>query len=280
MNKIKSINKLKSTGSIRLSYPDKLDFAVNQAVKVWKKFCSLPENIRIKFEYNKGTGMGVGYEIKKTPGNTLDLKEDFHFTSGMKPWLEIAAKKTDQDAAVDLVHKSEKLVELLKPFILEFSKNIETEYGLFEFQKEVLDSSDQWFIRFIHYFGNREVGDEIASSHADKCGFTLHLYESDPGLQFLNFDFKWHNVKIKKGQTIIIPGMRLQYRSKNILKALFHRVVANKETSLNGRFSLVCFIHLKRTPQYNKQGLGRLQEFKPGFNYEMKFDEFAKLFIQ
>ena len=135
-----------------------------------------------------------------------------------------------------------------------------------------------WFLRFIHYFGGRREDDEIATSHADKCGFTLHLMESDPGLQFLDFQNKWNDVPVSTGETVIIPGMRLQYRSKNELKALYHRVVATPETAEAGRFSMVLFVHLCRTPEYDKKRAGRLQEFPPGFNYEMPFEEFSKLF--
>jgi len=84
---------------------------------------------------------------------------------------------------------------------------------------------------------------------------------------------------VSGGETAIIPGMRLQYRSGNKLKAIYHRVVATEKTAKEGRFSVVCFVHLKNTPEYNKQKAGRLQEFMPGFNYDMPFEEFKKLFI-
>ncbi len=136
-----------------------------------------------------------------------------------------------------------------------------------------------WFVRFLHYFGGRKEGDEIATPHVDKSGFTLHLYESDPGLQYLDFAKQWRDMPVSLGETAIIPGMRLQYRSQNRLKAIYHRVIATEKVAQQGRFSVVCFIHLKNTPEYNKQKAGRLQEFPPGFNYDMPFSEFSKLFI-
>ena len=102
---------------------------------------------------------------------------------------------------------------------------------------------------------------------------------SDPGLQHFTFEKEWEDMPVSSGETVIIPGMRLQYRSHNELKAVYHRVVATKETARTGRFSIVCFIHPKNTAQYNKEKAGRLQEFQPGFNYEMSFEEFAKLFV-
>ena len=83
---------------------------------------------------------------------------------------------------------------------------------------------------------------------------------------------------ISEGETVIIPDMQLQLRSKGKLRALCHRVVATKETSITGRFSAVCFIGFKDTPSYNKKEKGRLQEKTPGFNYEMPFSEFREYF--
>jgi len=55
-------------------------------------------------------------------------------------------------------------------------------------------------------------------------------------------------------------------------------VVANPETSEAGRYSAVCFIQFKNTPKYDKETHGRLQEKKPGFNYDLSHEEFSKLF--
>jgi isopenicillin N synthase-like dioxygenase len=223
--------------------------------------------------------MGVGYELKKTAGTCLDLKEDFHYTSGMHEWLAQAASIVGNKYASDVVASANSLLNLLTPFITAFAQEVEKEFALEGFAQEIADSQDMWFVRYLHYFGDRHVGDEIATSHADKSGFTLHLYESSPGLQFLDFKKQWKEVSMTSTDTVIIPGMRLQYRSKNVLKALFHRVVATRTTAKTGRFAMVCFVHLKHTPQYNKRGAGRLQEFTPGFNYSMSFQDFAKLFI-
>lgn len=122
------------------------------------------------------------------------------------------------------------------------------------------------------------MGEEIASSHVDKSAFTLHLYESHPGLERLSYDGGWESMPVSEGETAIIPGMRLQYRSENRIKATCHRVVATETTAAVGRFSAVCFIHPKNTPEYDKASAGRLQEFGPGFNYTLPWNEFSRLF--
>lgn len=123
------------------------------------------------------------------------------------------------------------------------------------------------------------VGDETASAHVDQSAFTFHLYESDPGLQGLTFDEKkWIDIPVSAGETVIFPAMQMQLRSKGEIRALCHRVIATECTAKHGRYSAVCFVQLKRTAKYDKDRCGRLQERKPGFNYDMPNAEFSKLF--
>lgn len=264
---------------INIKYPQKLREGVERSVEAWKKFCELPEEIRLKFPYNPENGMGVGYELKKVPGATLDIKEDFHITKAANEWLMGKAKETNEPAVVEFVTSAGSLVDLMIETVSNFASQLEENYKIQGFAKEITSNSDQWFLRFIHYFGGSIEGEEIAKAHTDKSAFTLHLFESDSGLQYLDDKFVWKAMPVSSGETAIIPGMRGQYMSQGKLKAVFHRVVATKKTAKNGRFSAVVFIHPgPKIPQYNKASMGRLQEFKPGFNYEMPFGEFATLF--
>ena len=220
----------------------------------------------------------MGYELKQTPGANLDVKEDFHFTLGSEGWIFGVAEEMKSPTVSRFVEDARSLAHAMEPLVLDFAQSLERQFALTGLVQEVADSKGSWFVRFLHYFGGRKPGDEIATPHADKSGFTLHLYESDPGLQYLDFKKAWQEMPVSAGETVIIPGMRMQYRSRNQLKALYHRVVATAETAAQGRFSAVVFVHLNRTPAYNKQKSGRLQEFQPGFNYEMPFEEFSRLF--
>jgi hypothetical protein len=221
----------------------------------------------------------VGYELKETPGTSLDLKEDFHFTQHGSEWLTSTANKMSETSVEKFVESAKVLVPLICPMVLQFATEVEREYKLPGFAQEVLKGQDRWIIRFLHYFGGCVVGDETATAHADKSGFTLS-FPSTPGLERLDYSGGWHPMSVPEGQTLIHPSMQLQYRSKGELKALCHRVVATKTTAVTGRFSMVCFIPLVNTASYNKKGAGRLQEFAPGFNYTTPFTEFEKLFVK
>jgi len=276
-NRLSATN-LEKDGLVHVPYPTDLRSAVEKTVDLWKRFCTQSEGVKIQFPYQNIDGTGVGYELKKTHGSTLDLKEDFHVTLGASDWLHETVEKTENEYLSQFITSTESLVSLMKPLVINFAKGMEQEFDLEGFAEEVEESASLWVVRFLHYFGGSKIGDEIASAHADKSGLTLHLYESDPGLQYYSFKKIWNDMPVFPGETVIIPGMRGQYRSRNRLKATFHRVIATERTAIHGRFSVVCFIHLKRTPAYNKLLAGRLQEFPPGFNYDMPFEQFSKLF--
>jgi isopenicillin N synthase-like dioxygenase len=280
MEKHLSIRELEKVGRAYIPYPADIRSVVENAVASWERFCRLDEAVRMQFPYDRTMNMGVGYELKKIKEAGRDLKEDFHITLSSKKWLSDVAWAIKDPVMLQFVDSASVLVDAVRPLILRFANELEKEFALPELARDVEEGKESlWFIRFLHYFGGSAVGDEIAAPHADKSGFTLHLYESDPGLQYLNFQKNWIDMPVSTGESVAIPGMRLQYRSENRLRATYHRVIATEKTARNGRFSVVCFVHPKNTPEYNKVKAGRLQEFPPGFNYDMPFDEFKELFI-
>ena len=272
------VNDLGRKGICTVPYPQGVRPIIEAVMRQWKNFCSLPKEEKKKFAYDSREGMGVGYELKETPGTTLDLKEDLHFTVESRKWLWNEAAKFGDPDVHNLITWLDELRERIAPMVLEFARVIGEVYDMPHFMEDVEANSQQWFIRLLHYFPGATPGEEIAKAHADKSGFTLHLYESDPGFQYLDRKKAWQDVVFSPEETVILPGMRGQYRSQGVLKATYHRVVATPETAREGRFSAVVFLHPACTPQYDKAGAGRLQEMKPGFNYEMPFGEFARFF--
>ncbi len=269
-----------SSGYAVVEYPKDLRRCVEAAVGEWIKFVQLPKKDKKIFSYNNE--IGVGFELKETEAATRDLKENFHYTERGGRWLTEEASKVEEKTGLSrvtyFIESAASLVSIMKPIVIGFAQKIEETYGLKGFADEVAQGEDTWFVRFIHYFGNREAGDVTATAHTDKSGFTLHLYESHPGLQCLSFDGKWEDMPVRGGETVIIPSMQLQLKSEGKMKALCHRVVATPETAEMGRISAVCFIPFVQTPKYNKEGIGRLQETEPGFNYTLPHSEFKNYF--
>ena len=272
-----SITDLKTKGFVNMSYPPEMRKAVTRAIASWKRFCALPDSVKRSLPYSNNAD-GVGYELKEGSGPKGDRKENFDATTGGKQWLEDHAAEVGAPEALDFIKDVTALVSAVKPTIMEFAHLAEKEYGPKGFADEVEASGDAFFVRFIHYFGDRKTGEETASAHTDQSGFTLHLFESDPGLQCLTFDGRWIDMPVSEGETVIIPSMQMQLRTRGELKALCHRVIATPDTAKTGRYSAVCFVQLSKTPKYNKDAYGRLQEKKPGFNYEMSAGQFSELF--
>jgi isopenicillin N synthase-like dioxygenase len=217
----------------------------------------LPKEEKKKFRYDSGEGMGVGYELKETSGTTLDLKEDLHFTAERRKWLwDEAAKFADPDVH-NLITWLDELRERIAPMVIEFARAMGEVYDMPHFMEDVEANAPQWFIRLLHYFPGAELGEEIAKAHADKSGFTLHLYESHAGFEYLDYSRAWREVNFSPDTTVILPGMRGQHRSEGRLKATFHRVVATPETAREGRYSAVLFVHPANTPEYDKARAGR-----------------------
>jgi isopenicillin N synthase-like dioxygenase len=273
---IKNIGQLDRDGFVSVTYPRDLRDAVEQAVKAWKEFCVLAQDTKTNLAYSNGSD-GVGYELKLGVGNKADRKENFDVALSGLSWL--SSRCNDLGApAQNFVRKAAALVALMKPIVLDFAGSVEEQYGVTGLHDEVEEGEGVFFVRFIHYFGDRHEGEETATAHIDQSGFTLHLYESDPGLQALTHGKQWVDMPVSEGETVIIPSMQLQLRSRGRLDATCHRVIANEKTATNGRYSAVCFVQLPNTPKYNKAVGGRLQEKEPGFNYGMDPAEFARLF--
>lgn len=264
-----STNELQASGLVNVNYPDDLRESVENAVASWKEFCQLPREEKCAFRFLEDNhGDGAGYELKEEAVAKKDLKENFHITLFQYPRLaDIANTRT-----FPFLNDAKVLLDKMEPLILQFAKEIGVD--------EVEESKPYWILRYLHYFGDQQEGVEIAAPHADKGGFTLHLYESDEGLEhYCINDRTWKPMPVNPKQTVIIPAMQLQLKSEGQFKALYHRVIATEKTAKTGRFSMVCFIPFQKTPMYNKRAHGRMQTHDVGFNYTLPHEEFATYFL-
>lgn len=273
-----SVQALNRDGFVSVEYPNPLRAAVLNAVASWKEFCKLPKEEKLAFDFQEdGHGDGAGYELKEVRGTSKDLKENFHVTLFQYDRLAKIADK----CSFPFLHDAKVLLDAMEPLIMHFATELEREYDLPGFVDEVLSSKQYWILRYLHYFGDQPINTEIAAPHTDKGGFTLHLYESDEGLQhYCILNRRWEPMPVGERETVIIPALQLQLRSEGALKALYHRVIATHKTAQSGRFSMVCFITLDSTPKYNKKDKGNTQTHALGFNYSIEHEEFASYFHQ
>ena len=252
-------------------------YKVQQTLDKWKRFTELPTEVKKDLPYSNNS-RGVGYELKDGSGNKGDRKENFDISLGGKAWLEENIASIQHSVVLDFLEYANLLVLGVKSIIIDFAQDIEKEFGVVGLHNEVVNGTDAFFIRFIYYPADREIGEETATAHVDQGGFTLHLGESASGFQILTREGEWIDVPFSEEDTVVIPSMQMQLRSEGRLRATTHREVATAETTKLPRYSAVCFVGLKNTPSYDKEKWGRLQEMEPGFNYRLPFEEFKKYF--
>ena len=264
-----ALQKLQTEGVAMIPYNQNIREIVERAAASWQSFCGLP--LEEKQRYG-ALGSMVGYEYKDGSGPQGDRKENFDITTGIQ--LE------NVDVAPAFIHDTVAISKALSQQAIRFAQQVEDAYTVPELTARTEQSTDQIFTRFIHYFGDQPAGTEIATPHCDQSGYTFHLFETAGGCQRLDYTTReWVDMPVAAGKMAAFPAMQLQLLSGGELRALSHRVIATEETSRVGRYAIVCFVRLKNTPEYDKATHGRLQEFEPGFNYDLSPNAFAELFV-
>jgi len=267
------ISTLKTDGFVRVTYPDALRTSVHSAMDSWKNFCALPSEEKLALSKNDRL-RDFGYMLRKDSGPRADHKELFHVSKKDIEELKIRTAKIKDNRASAFIFAIDHLIDASVPLVREFARAISAQYSLPDFETRVIQSKDRWTYRYLHYFG----GDILAHAHTDRGDFTLHLNESHPGGECLNYEGTWTPWPVSNEETVIFPGMGLQYLSESRLKALCHRVQPLPETKNTGRYSMVAFIDIDLPFRYNDKAK-RLQDFKPGFNYTIPHEEFKRLFV-
>ena len=271
-----SVASLRESGILNVNYPEDLRGAVSTAVESWRKFCQLPKEEKCLFNFVLDEIDGAGYELKEEKGAKKDLKENFHVTLYQHPRLT----KIAGEASLQFLNNAQQLLDKIEPLVLQVAAQMEHEFNLAGVVQGAQEGKSRWTLRYLHYFGDQEKGKEIALPHTDKGVMTLHLYESDTGLEY--YDLKertWKTMPIAEQGTVIITAAQLQFLSQGSLQALYHRVVATEKTAQVGRYSMVCFIPFQNTPLYNKSSYGAMQTHLVGYNYGMPHPEYAKFFV-
>lgn len=275
-----SIRKLQTEGKVYVEYPPELRTAVQKAMDSWIAFCNLPDEVKTRFPYEIDSRVsGNGYELKTEVGETLDRKEDFHLRLNAAENLVGHAHEIGTPEIESFVRDALELPLLIAPILADFAKRVENEFNVPGFAEDVAYATPDLLLRFLHYFGDVAEGNEIASPHIDKGGFTMHLYESDGGVeQLMPNTREWQALPVSHEETVIFPAFGLQHKMHNHVQALCHRVVATADSAVNGRFSAVCFVDFRNNKQYDKKNFGRLQDWPVGFNYDISWEDMDKLF--
>jgi len=256
--------KLKENLFAEVGYPKDLK-ELFEKTDTWRKFCSLPQEIKEKFSFPEHQEIwDPGYKVRERAKGRED-KEYFHITSRNKEFLEyynLNPLLEEIPALKNFFEFTDSVSQLASKFILEIGKDLDQEIpGLL---KQLERGKDKTLLRLLHYTPQKDDDMSLADAHFDRSGFTLHLYESHPGLQYLDWDSTWKDAPIKEGETIIFNGYQMEVITEGKVQKTWHRVLRKKEY-LNGvnRISMVLFVPFIDTPTYPKEA--RSQDQFPGY---------------
>ncbi len=276
------------TPVIPLEYNESLQRSVAEMAEEWARFCALSEETQDSLASTNAFN-GVGFERKTGSGTpeshmSHDRKLNFDITkAGLMPLmkrLEGIENSDERVAAQKFLVAAARLSEYIVSAVTDFGESIETNYSVPGFRALAANSAESAFFRALYYPPTGTVGDIIGEPHVDNSGFTLHLFESTDGCEYLDTDtLSWKPMPIAKGHALAFPSMQTQLASNGEVDGLCHRIVANETTRSVGRTAIVCFVPLDGIAAYDRASHGRLQERTPGFNYGMSPDDFSRLFV-
>ncbi len=252
--------KLKEQLFVDIDYPKSIADLIGDA-EAWNNFCKLPRELKEKFSFlNQQKETDIGYFWRSKSEGRED-KEYFHIYPNMREMIQA-------DGLDDLVESNPVLKEFFDytdrvyESVHNFALSIGSEMGkeIPGLARLVRDRKIRSVLRLLHYT-NTDDTEVIATQHFDRSLYTLHLYESAPGLQFLNYDMKWTDAPVSNGQTVVFSGYRIEKLSDEDLQKTWHRVV--KVGAQRDRISLVLFVWTDAVPGYSQDS--RSQDLAPSY---------------
>ena len=269
---------LAAIAPLTIPYSDKTRLRVSHAMTYWKEFCRSSSSEK-QFLASVDRNNDDGYSLRTGTLATEDHKELFHFSQAFFNRLAESGRMQNMvdGRTRNFLYAAGALIENMAPMVMRFANDVQWALDAQSFSHEVSVSKPHWTLRFLHYLPTSASRDIIAHPHPDRGGFSLHLNESSPGLEYLDELGEWHAMPMSHEATVLFPGMGLQYRTANRMRALCHRVVGTPGTT-GERYSMVAFIPLMQTPYCDAAKVPRLQDLPHGFNYTISLKDLEKMF--
>ena len=222
---------------------------------VIKRFFSLPENVKEKYEIPGLAGqrgyVGKGKEHAKGR-STGDLKEFYHVGQEVEGNDPVKAEYPDNVWPEEIPEFREVALEVyrrLEQTGKEMLKAIAIYLGLDEDYFEPRVKNGNSILRPIHYFPITDpdsVPDDAvrAAEHGDINLITLLMGASADGLQVLRRDGEWIPITALPEQLVVNVGDMLERLTNKKLKSTIHRVVNPPREQMNtSRYSIPFFMH-------------------------------------
>ena len=172
-----------------------------------------------------------------------DLKEFFH----IYPWGRYPTEVSD--AARRYYREGSTLAAELLRWVEAYSPpEVRARYSMP--LPSMIDGCQETLLRVLHYpplTGNEEPGAVRAAAHGDINLLTILPAATEPGLQVLGKDTRWHDVPCDFGLLIVNIGDMLQEASGHYYPSTVHRVLnPTGAAARKPRVSLPLFLHPRR----------------------------------
>ena len=229
---------------------------IKHALDATKAFFALPDEEKRRYHVTGGGGQRgytpFGVEAAKGEAE-VDLKEFWHVGRELpdghkyRPFMPANIWPDDPPAFHDDVYA---LFEAFDALGREVLRAIATYLKLPEdfFEAPVRDGNS--ILRLLHYPPQLDVKPGVrAGAHEDINVITLLLGAEEAGLQLLNRDGQWLDIKPPEGALVINIGDMLQRLTNHVLPSTTHRVInPTPERARFPRYSIPFFLHF--APDY------------------------------
>jgi isopenicillin N synthase-like dioxygenase len=222
-------------------YPSELAELMEHA-PTWKAFCSLPEAVKEQFAFaDDQAEKDPGYKVRERAKGRED-KQYYHVTAQHKDLI----RKYNLEALVESNPSIKSFFEFADQVYVQASALVtqiaqELEPHIPGIMEQLGSKESRFTLRTLLYTPTNVSDMILADPHYDRSGFTLHLYESHPGLQLLDWDMQWKDAPMGPGHTIVFNGYQMERLTNGALQKTWHRV--NRATPPGEqRTSMVFFV--------------------------------------
>lgn len=246
---------LRETGfAVLKNHPIKKEL-IDQVYKEWERFFGRKDKERYKYQNINGAQSGY-FPFKSENAKNVpvkDLKEFFHYYRTLTTLPSEFSGATGEiydelsKLAATLLNWTEQ--HLPEPIQASLSCPL----------SRMIENSDVTLLRILHYpplsAEDAKTGAVRAAAHEDINLLTLLVSATQPGLEVMDNEGKWHTVECNPGEIAVNSGDMLKCATGGYLGSTTHRVVnPTGEGAKASRFSMPLFLHPRPdvvlSPQY------------------------------
>jgi isopenicillin N synthase-like dioxygenase len=214
---------------------------ISKVYQEWQQFFQGTDKLSYLFDSETQDGFFPSTIAETAKGYSVkDIKEFFQ----IYPWGKYPAHMSS--AARDLYIELSSLAAILLQWVEDNTPLGVSQRFSMPLSHMIYDSP-RTMLRIIHYpplSGKEASGAMRSAAHEDICLLTLAVAATEPGLQVLDSQGRWHNIDCSPGTIVVNTGDMLQMCSQGYYKSTTHRVVNPQgNAAKQSRLSMPLFLH-------------------------------------